>query len=185
MGRGEIYTGKILEADVLGVPRGAELFESKPEYIRYKDAVTLIHQIQPERPTYFMAELRDRIEYIIQDSDELLSSHEEAAQLLKDATVEMYTAVGTSLDYHHGIDGFAELTCPQCEEPYRVTLDVTGNPEKTYSKSDIIVYVGKDDMDLEDHKSLFLNLVDKTADAITNHLIKVIEIKSASRRRQV
>jgi hypothetical protein len=58
------------------------------------------------------------------------------------------------------------------------TVDVTGNPEKTYSKADIIVYIGEDDMDMEDHKSWFLNLVDNTADAIVSHLIKVIEMKA-------
>lgn len=48
--------------------------------------------------------------------------------------VPFYTAVGSALDYHHGVDGFFEF------RGVVVTIDVTMNPEKSIAKADVVVH---------------------------------------------
>ena len=47
--------------------------------------------------------------------------------------ISFYTAVGSALDYYHGIDGFFVF------RGMVLTVDVTLNPEKTVAKADIIL----------------------------------------------
>lgn len=46
--------------------------------------------------------------------------------------VKFYTAVGTPMDFFHGVDGFFEC------DGVQVTLDLTLNPHKTSHKADIV-----------------------------------------------
>ncbi len=48
--------------------------------------------------------------------------------------VPFYTAVGSSLDFHHGVDGFFEFN------GVVVTVDVTINPTKEVAKADLVVH---------------------------------------------
>lgn len=47
--------------------------------------------------------------------------------------LRFYTAIGSSLDILHGIDGVFELG------EYQVTVDLTLNPEKVNGKADVII----------------------------------------------
>ncbi len=48
-------------------------------------------------------------------------------------SVQFYTAVGTALDVHQGVDGFFEFN------GVVVTIDLTMNPEKVIAKADFVV----------------------------------------------
>lgn len=48
--------------------------------------------------------------------------------------VPFYTAVGSALDIHHGIDGWFEFRGEV------VTIDVTMNPEKMVAKADLVIH---------------------------------------------
>jgi hypothetical protein len=48
--------------------------------------------------------------------------------------VVFYTAVGSALDYFHGVDGYFEF------RGVVVTIDVTINSEKTSAKADLVVH---------------------------------------------
>lgn len=55
--------------------------------------------------------------------------------------LQFFSSVGTSLDIHHGIDGWIEIRHPETGNVVRVTLDVTQNPEKLLAtnKANIVI----------------------------------------------
>ena len=58
--------------------------------------------------------------------------------------VELYTAVGSSLDYYHGVDGFFVF------KGFVVTLDVTLNPQgKSLEGADVLITDFDQDTDFE------------------------------------
>lgn len=75
--------------------------------------------------------------------------------------LSFYTAVGSPLDYYHGIDAFLEW------QGCMVTIDVTMNPDKTSGKADLIFHDG-DDIDAF---ALLVaeTLVTKRASVATHH----------------
>jgi len=111
------YTGHLFEEEVVGrcrvIHRG---------YMRWRDAAKLARESQPARKTPTAARLE-----------------REVSQQFGKA-VQFFTAVGTPLDFFHGVDGFFEF------EGFVVTIDLTMNPHKETGKAHMVIQQG----DLDD-----------------------------------
>lgn len=114
--------------------------QRQENFIDYEDSVSLVEKSQygdPEKPNkFFSAALYNYIKNRFDDK-----------YILK-----FYTAAGlTHLDVLHGVDCFFKL-CDQKngEEIVRTNIDLTGRPDKEYTKSDVLIKLNqaeKDQMD--------------------------------------
>ena len=85
-------------------------------YMQWAKAAQLVRNHQPARKTEILAALEREFERRVGEQ------------------VPFYTAVGSSMDFDHGVDGFCEF------RGVVVTIDVTKNPEKTCGKADVVVH---------------------------------------------
>ncbi len=112
-------TGTEVEEEVIG----HALVRWNGQYVPFTRALQVIKTHQPWDPSNpepkFASELRKAVakELRLSDSREL----------------KFYTAVGSPLDYFHGID------CFFCFEGKIVTIDLTINPTKQVAKADLVV----------------------------------------------
>lgn len=123
---GGIPTGKDIEFAVLGP--SLAMSSRMPEYQTRGDAITTLLKAGPipsEKMSVFAKEL---VTYITRAAYKAGLGH-----------IKFRSALGTSLDIHHGVDALFAT-----ERGAVVTLDVTANEEKTVHKADIIVHVGID-----------------------------------------
>lgn len=104
-------TGHLFEEEVLGRCRVRH-----NGYLRWREAATLARASQPTCQTATVALLERIVSKKI------------------GAAVRCFTAIGTPLDYFHGVDGFFEF------HGTVVTIDVTHNPHKDTGKADLIVH---------------------------------------------
>lgn len=76
----------------------------------------------------------------------------------------MYTAIRSSLDHHHGVDAFVECH-DNSGTTWRVTLDVTTNPQKIHQacKADVVFLVPRDGLDPRFDRELFAETVNDIA----------------------
>lgn len=124
-----MYTGRLLEIEFFGPC----LWEWGPEYMPYRKAMARVKGSQPWDPT-------DPQPRMAND----LHAYVCIAIGLKDwSEVALYTAVGSPLDFFHGIDGFFEF------HGKVVTLDVTADPHKDEHKADVIIQLGDIDGGME------------------------------------
>jgi hypothetical protein len=100
--------------------------------MNYKDSLDWVKKHQPEKDFKNPDTL---------DSKQLSKLRSEIVSRLPhvDEVLRFYTAIGSSLDILHGIDGVFELG------EYQVTVDLTLNPEKTTGKADVIVLADDED----------------------------------------
>lgn len=124
------YTGGLLEVDMFG-ERFRKRRGGPGEYKKYEEALKEVKVDYPGDPS---------------DPRERFASdlHAEVAQELglEDwSELRLYSAVGSSLDYYHGVDAFFEW------RDQRVTMDVTRNPAKESGyKADVIL--GEEEFEL-------------------------------------
>ncbi|NCU41566.1 MAG: hypothetical protein EOM19_02465 [Candidatus Moranbacteria bacterium] len=82
--------------------------------------------------------MRKLLEVIVAEMKRFKGESDEVAKkYFPDPHMRMYTAVGSSLDTHQGVDAFVEWTCPN-GEVRRVTLDATLKSIKDMYKADIL-----------------------------------------------
>jgi hypothetical protein len=156
--RERIYTGRILQEELLGLPERVDR-ERRPDRLPFQDAVAYAKQIQKIDPdkgispacpaAYFANDLHAAIaeKLGLDDYDEL----------------KYYTALYTSLDWDHGIDAFFESGAR------RVTFGVTLDPHRTESKADLTFLIDEDDLILEGpERKRYLGLIDRLAQAIAD-----------------
>jgi hypothetical protein len=115
MSRFDGYTGHLFEEEVLG-----KCTITHRGYMRWQEAAQLVRKNQPHVmtpvATQLQAELRKKLPGI---------------------DVRFYTAVGSTLDKMHSVDGFFEF-----EGKVTVTIDLTMNPHKDACKADVLVGQG-------------------------------------------
>ena len=108
------YTGHLFEEEVFGW-----CLAQPCEYMRWREAVEAVRKNQPrQKPP--VATLLER----------------EVSRQVGGRCV-FYTAVRSALDKFHGVDGFFELG------GRIVTVDLTMNPHKDSSKSDVLIRRGE------------------------------------------
>lgn len=106
------YTGHLFEEEVLGVCKASHC-----GYLRWQDATAEVRKNQPRTATPVASKLCG-----------------ELRKKLPGVDIRFYTAVGSTLDKMHSVDGFFEF-----EGKVTVTLDLTMNPEKDACKADVLV----------------------------------------------
>lgn len=113
-----ISDGKDLERGLLGEPHTSP--EKSLEYLSYREALVQAKERQPSilnrHPT--INKLRTRIAELCGNTKD---------------PVKFYTAIGTSLDIHHGVDAFFE------QGNVTVTLDVSAQEKELY-KADVLMH---------------------------------------------
>ena len=106
------YTGHLFEEEVLGRCR-----TTHRGYMRWNDAAAEVRKSQPRAMTPTASKLQS-----------------ELRKKLPGIDIRFYTAVGSTLDRMHSVDGFFEF-----EGKVSVTLDLTMNPDKDCCKADVLV----------------------------------------------
>lgn len=123
MSRFDGYTGHLFEEEVLGT-----CTVTHRGHMKWRDAVDVVRKNQPRIATPVAAKLES-----------------ELRKKLPNVDVRFYSAVGSTLDRMHSVDGFFEF-----EGVVIVTLDLTTNPHKDACKADLLV----NESDLEDLPAL-------------------------------
>ena len=110
------YTGHILEQEVLG-----ECRVRAHGYLKFNQALEEVKENQPYDPRH--------------PTGEASEFHKAVADAMgiDSEKLELYTAVGSTLDRFHSIDGFFSF------EGIIITLDVTANEHKDSYKARVIV----------------------------------------------
>lgn len=105
------YTGHLFEKEILGT-----CLVAHRGYMRWQDAAEMVRKNQPRMKTRVAERLEGEV----------------SRQFGKRVT--LFTAVGSTLDCMHGVDGFFEF------EGAVVTIDLTTNPHKDSTKADLLVH---------------------------------------------
>ncbi len=126
--------GKIFEVLLFGsVPKTSVGEYEKPEF-----AFERIKRMQENSENPHCPFMRKFLEAIVVEMKRFKGESDEVAKkYFPDPRMRMYTAVGSSLDTHQGIDAFVEWICPN-GEVRRVTLDATLKSIKDTYKADIL-----------------------------------------------
>ncbi|MDB5225407.1 MAG: hypothetical protein JWL87_359 [Candidatus Adlerbacteria bacterium] len=106
------YTGRLLEDKVLG-----RCTSKHRGYMRWSEAAAEVRKSQPAAKAAVAASLE-----------------QELRRKLPGVDVRFYTAVGSTLDLMHSVDGFFVF-----EGVVTVTIDLTMNPNKDACKADVLV----------------------------------------------
>lgn len=117
------YTGKLFEWETLGECR-IHANRHRRRALPFHDALRQVMDNQPfapNDPPGQMGKFRDAVIACMQRRD------------LNPSSLRLYTAVGSSLDYDHHIDGFFHYL------GLMVTLDLTINPHKDDSRTHVLV----------------------------------------------
>ena len=130
----EEQAGKIFEGLLFGgVPK-----TSVGEYEEQEATIERIKRIQEHSENPHCPFMRKFLEVIVVEMKRFKGESDEVAKkYFPDPRMRMYTAVGSSLDTHQGIDAFVEWICPN-GEVRRVTLDATLKSIKDTYKVDIL-----------------------------------------------
>lgn len=105
------YTGHLFEEEVFGRCKAVH-----KGYMQWREAAEVVRKNQPAR----MAEKAAKLQA-------------EVRKQIGSAAVQFYTAVRSTLDQKHGVDGFFELVGTI------VTVDLTMNDKKDCCKADLLV----------------------------------------------
>lgn len=153
---GEVYTGGMLEEEMLGKIESKEEEELLDirDYIEYEDAIDIVKSIQPKE-----SDPTDPDPYFASDLHTMLA---ENLELEDYSDLEYYTAVSSRFDFFHGVDAFFEWKLPG-GRVIMATFDVTKNREKLLHKADVITQVDEEDLDMEEHKAQYLAFVEDQA----------------------
>ncbi len=155
--------GRLLEHDLLGeVKIPNELSDAEKRYMKYNEAVSWVKNHQPGESTNPRAPFANELRIELLD----LLGLERPEQFNK---VHFYTAVGSHLDYFHGVDAFFEFDADNNLPKGRVSLGVTLRDKSGDSlKTDIEIWAPADGIDETDKK--FTSQVRKVAQAIVARL---------------
>lgn len=167
---GEMYTGETLEKDVLGSVSNKEIIlkERETQYLKYLDAIEEVKQKQPAKKPHFAKVLEATVNVLLHN--EKISSQEKP--------VRFYTAVGTSFDIHHGVDGFFEAG------DKRVTIDITSNPKKDKVKADLMLFIDPANLDTESNPDGYKKLIRDCAFQIKDCFMDKITLDKYNRKEE-
>ncbi len=126
---GNIQAGKFFETSVFKGCVGADL---DLESMNYRNSLKWVKEHQPEKDfskpetldSEQLSQLKSAVSSKVPDVDKVL---------------RFYTAVGSTLDILHGVDGLFELG------EYIVTVDLTLNPNKIEGKADVIILADEEE----------------------------------------
>ncbi|MBU0612384.1 hypothetical protein KKB10_00045 [Patescibacteria group bacterium] len=159
------YTGGLVENEMLGtaqLERGKHA-RAQIEYQPYQQAIKTVREGQPGDPSDPEARF----------ANDLHATIAEILKLENYSQLKFFTAVGSTLDRFHGVDGFFELQADpsSSESTIIVTLDITMNPQKgDQYKADHIIEIPTDGLDPKEDKEAFTALVKTTAQQIVKLL---------------
>lgn len=111
-------SGRLFEATLLGSVGNRALCDGS--YKPWRECMGLVQGCQPRQMRPTAARLLTEVRRLV-------------GRL---TAVDFYTAVGSTLDLRHSVDGFFHI--PACG--LVVTIDVTLNPNKVYGKADLILH---------------------------------------------
>ncbi len=159
------YTGGLVENEMLGTARleQEKRARAKIEYQPYQEALATVRENQPGDPSDPEARFANDLHATIAE----ILGLEDYNQL------RFFTAVGSTLDRFHGVDGFFELQTDHSDpaQVFRVTIDITINPQKGGQyKADHVIEVPTDGLDPKEDKEAFAALVNDTAQQIVRLL---------------
>lgn len=152
----EAYSGGLLEHELFGANRHEKIARGeRPSYYSYNQSVEEVEKIQIGDPSDPEAKF----------ANDLHATIAEKLGLEDYTKLSFYNALGTSLDYYHGVDAFFKYKDKE-GNTHRITLDLTKNPNKDDYKADVILYVNEDDLDFVDHKDRYPKLLDSATNKI-------------------
>ncbi len=153
----DAYTGGMNEQDALGEFKGkpgcleAHKLGAEPNgFMPIEKALGFVREYTKDDPTNPRKPFAKELRLAVIDGLELEDPKEMEY-------VKFYTAVGTSADIFHGVDGWVEYTFPSGQQVV-VTLDVTANPEKVSTKADVLIHEIKDP---EEEEAEFMDQVER------------------------
>ncbi|MFA4995977.1 MAG: hypothetical protein WC536_02420 [Patescibacteria group bacterium] len=160
---GETYTGGILEEELLGriESEGEVSLKNLKKYIKYRQAIDLVKKIQPKD-----SDPSDPEPYFASD---LFAELAEDLELEDYGNLRYYTAVGSRMDFFHGVDAFFEWELDD-GRIVQATVDLTMNSEKEDYKADLVIQVKDDDLDLENNRVAYRDFVVSEAKKIASIL---------------
>jgi len=151
--------GSLVDRNMLGGVKKDEkqMNSDETEYQKYDDAMKYVKDNQIGEPSDPSAWFANDLHATIADELGL----EDYSQL------KFYTAIGSSLDKYHSIDGFFELQIDpeNPDDVVRVTIDLTTNPNKDDYRADLVILVPKNGLDPKD---------DDYKEALNNHAQEIV-----------
>ena len=121
------YTGKLWEEEIIG-----HCTHIVMKYTSYENSMNIVKKSQPWDTT----DPQPRFANNLHANVAMALGIEDWSQL------QFYTAVGSPLDYFHGIDCFFEF------QGHVVTIDVTTNPDKDEYRADFILQRDTDEQEI-------------------------------------
>jgi len=115
-------------------------FQDK-SYLKYNETMNFVERCQPfdpENPTPFFA-------------SQLYKKVLEILDLSEGEKLKFFTAVGSHLDYNHGVDAFFKLFNKHGQEISRATIDLSERDKR--GKADLLLVVPDNEQDLYDPSS--------------------------------
>lgn len=171
-------TGKIIEKELLGESlynRYSENVEVGGDWkmIELAERYSILKRLQP-------------FESIDHAPDFVKTVHSLIAQRLgiEPKFLKFYTAVESPVDWNNKIDCWFQILRRKGEEPLRVTIDITTNPEKGLPKypADIPDFVvPQDGLDIHVDKDQFLDYAVRLADEVSGRF-KLLGINQKERK---
>ncbi len=136
--------GNLVDSNMFGGTKKTEeqMKTGNIEYQQYEDSIKFVKDNQigePSDPSAWFA-------------NDLHATIAEELGLEDYGQLKFYTAIGSSLDKYHSIDGFFELQVDpeNPDDVVRVTIDLTTNPEKNDYRADFIILVPREGLDRKD-----------------------------------
>lgn len=153
------YTGELLQHETLGEPLHPDAETGELEYLPYRTAMSVVREMQPFDPTDPTPSF----------ANDLHATVAEKLGLTDYSTLRFYTALGTSLDRHHGVDGFFEWDAPEGGTAV-VTLDITLRDKGAY-KADVLLWVADEAaLDRQNERDHYDHLLDSFAADVVSSL---------------
>ncbi|MBU1131611.1 hypothetical protein KJ840_05775 [Patescibacteria group bacterium] len=179
-----LYTGGVAEKEVIGANPDFKKGDER-KYLPYEEAMAKVKEIQTKSKMPYNPACPDVKRYpfaydLYAKVGTLLGFEDED---WKRGKLKFFTALGSQLDFCHGVDGFLELEL-ESGDKVQVTFDITINPNKVSYKADIIIAVPADGFDFNDNYDLeiFDELIEERSEEIAGLFQE--KISQLNRRRE-
>jgi len=163
-----LYTGGLAEQEVFGKIEYLAKDFRKPEgkYLSYNEAKKIAKQNQPYDPTDPEPDFANGLHATVAEKLGLDDYQD----------LGFYTAVGSVLDYLHGVDGFFEYKTKD-KGAIVVTMDITINPRKDSCKADVLIELPTEGLDRKLDRKEYLEKLEEIACSV----VEYINLKSADK----
>jgi hypothetical protein len=158
----EFYSGAMAESELTGEILHKKDFGDQ-KYISYRQAETDVENGQPCDPT--APEKRFASDFHASVAEQICPNDYSRLQL--------FTAVGSALDYYHGIDGYFRYIGEKGKLS-KVTFDLTKNPDKQRVKAEVLIVIPEmSDPEFSMKNPEYMDWINE----ITRNVLKIIEAK--------